>query len=281
MVEKGLLRYVTGATKKPNDDVDKSCKKNLASKQEMALGTLLKNISDPVKYHIRNITNPIEIWTKLEALYGIIDEDMAYTIEDMYRAQLKDCGEPIKDGKLIKHVMTHLPPEYATFVSSYNTHKLTMGSAFTKPSFESFSRILVLEHEKLVSMGILQSSKTKALVANEGNSSGKKFNKKKKRWKVEPQDDTQKSSSTHQSNSLHQSFSTQKSSSQQGKSFSNNNKKGNNFNKREMKTCAYCKKNGHDEHECKDKKIDELLNIMRKHKIDVPNTYKDKASSTT
>ncbi len=142
----------------------------------MALGALIKNISDLVKYHIKNITNPIQVWNKLEALYGIVDEDMAYTIEDnllkldprnfdtikdyltevdMYKAQLKDCGEPIKDGKLIKHVMTHLPPKYVAFVSSYNTRKLTMGSAFTKPSFKSFLGMLVLEHEKLVSMGIL------------------------------------------------------------------------------------------------------------------------------
>ena len=90
-----------------------------------------------------------------------VDEDMAYTIEDkilrldprnfdtikdyltqvaIYRAQLKDCGEPIKDGKMIKYIMIHLPPEYAPFVSNFNTHKLTMGSAFTKPSFESFFR---------------------------------------------------------------------------------------------------------------------------------------------
>ena len=139
----------------------------------MALGTLLKNISDPIKYHIRNITNPIKVWNKIESLYGIVDEDMAYTIEDnllkldprnfdtikdyltqvdMYRAQLKDCSELIKDGKMIKHIMTHLLPEYASFVSSYNTHKLTMGSAYTKPSFKKFSEMLVLEHENLVSM---------------------------------------------------------------------------------------------------------------------------------
>ena len=48
----------------------------------MALGILLKNISNPIKYHIRNITNPIEVWGKLEALYGTVDEGMAYTIED-------------------------------------------------------------------------------------------------------------------------------------------------------------------------------------------------------
>ena len=99
---------------------------------------------------------------------------------DMYRAQLKDYGEPIKDGKMIKHIMTHLPPKYAPFVSSYNINKLTMSSAFTKPSFKRFPEMLVLEHDNLLSLGILQSSKTKALVANEGNSSGKNSNKKQK-----------------------------------------------------------------------------------------------------
>ena len=84
----------------------------------MTLGTLLKNISNPIKYHIRKLNNPIEVQAKLEALYEIVDEDMAYTIEhnllkldprnfdtikdyltqvDMYMAQLKDCGEHIKD----------------------------------------------------------------------------------------------------------------------------------------------------------------------------------------
>ena len=48
----------------------------------MVLGTLLKHISDAIKYHIRNLTTPIEVWAKLEALYGVVDEDMAYTIED-------------------------------------------------------------------------------------------------------------------------------------------------------------------------------------------------------
>ena len=94
--------------------------------------------------------------------------------------QLKDCGEPIKNAKLIKHFMTHLPPKYAPFVSSYNTHKLTMGSSFTKPSFNKFSEMLVLEHHNLVIMVILQSSKTKALVSNQENQGGKNLNKKKK-----------------------------------------------------------------------------------------------------
>ena len=110
---------------------------------------------------------------------------------NMYRAQLKDCGEPIKDGKLIKHIIPHLPPEYATFVSSYHTHKLTMGSNYIKPSFEKFAEMLVIKNNSLVGMGILKSSKSKALVANEGNSSGRNSNKKQKQWKEKPQEDTQ------------------------------------------------------------------------------------------
>ena len=76
--------------------------------------------------------------------------------------------------------MTHLPPEYATFVSSFNTHKLTMVSAYIKPSFKKFAKMLVSENDNLVGMGILKTSKSKALVANEGNSSGKNSNKKQK-----------------------------------------------------------------------------------------------------
>ena len=165
----------------------------------MALGTLFKHISNPVKYHVRKLTTPTEVWAKLKTLYGTVDEDMAYTIEanlfkldpksfdsikdyltqvDDYRAQLSDCGEPIKDGKLIKHIITHIPPEYVPFVSTYHTQELTTGSAYIKPTFEKFAETLMKEYDILVSMGILKSSKSKALVANEGNLSGKNSNNK-------------------------------------------------------------------------------------------------------
>ena len=67
-------------------------------------------------------------------------------------------------------------------------------------------------------------------------------------------------------------------SNQQGKSSSNSNKKGN--NNKEKKKCTYCKKLGHEEHECYHKKIDELTNIMKKHNIPLPNAYKEKGPSS-
>ena len=43
------------------------------------------------------------------------------------RALLKDCGNLLKDGRLIYHILKRLPLEYASFFLSYKTHRLTMG----------------------------------------------------------------------------------------------------------------------------------------------------------
>ena len=68
------------------------------------------------------------------------------------------------------------------------------------------------------------------------------------------------------------------SSSQQGSSSSN--KKGNN-EKKDKLICAYCKKQNHDEHHCKDKRIDELENLLKKNKIQVPGAFMDTTPSSS
>ena len=118
-------------------------------------------------------------------------------------------------------------------------------------------------------MGILTSSKSKALVAhNEGssNSTNQSSNKgkgKNQTWKKNTSVDAEKT--TPQSN-------------QQGKTFLNSNKKGD--NNKVKKKCAYCKKLGHEEHECYLKKIDELTHIMKKHNDPLPNAYKGSSSDS-
>ena len=90
----------------------------------------------------------------------------------------------MKDDRLIHHILKRLPSEYASFFLSYNTHRLTMGSAFTKPSFDTFAEMLMLEQSKLIDIGILKSSKTKTLVASSENQSNQGIkcstNRKKK-----------------------------------------------------------------------------------------------------
>ena len=115
-------------------------------------------------------------------------------------------------------------------------------------------------------MGILNLPKSKVLVANnEGsqNSVGQSSNKgkgKNKKLKNKSKDAEK----------------TTPSLNQQGKSSS---KKKGDTNK-ENKKCAYCKKLGHEEHECYHKKIDELTAIMKKRNVSLPNAYNEKGSSS-
>ena len=91
---------------------------------------------------------------------------------------------------------------------------------------------------------------------NQSNQQGKcSTNSKKKKWKQKSQFETQ-----------------QYSSSQQGNSSSNN--KGNN-NKKDKLFCAYSNKLNHEEHHCKTMRIEELEKLLRKNKINMPNTSKD------
>lgn len=157
------------------------------------------------------------------------------------RSMVKDCGITIEDEKLINNLMRKLPPEYASFVSSFNTYKLTLGSSYTMPSVDSFTEMLMVEQSNLMGMEILKSSKYKALVASKGK--GKGSNKKQKSWQQNSQE-TEHSTSSPQDNS-----------NNKGKS-----------PKMEMLTCAYCKKNGHEEHHCY-KEIDELKNLLKKNQM--------------
>ena len=45
--------------------------------------------------------------------------------------------------------------------------------------------------------------------------------------------------------------------------------------------CTYCKKPNHDEHHCKTKRIDDLENLLKKNKIQVPGTSKDSTPTSS
>ena len=60
-------------------------------------------------------------------------------------AQCKSCGIEKKDIQHVLTTLSKLGPKYVAFISSFHTHKLTMGSAYTMPSFASFSKNLMHE----------------------------------------------------------------------------------------------------------------------------------------
>lgn len=82
---------------------------------------------------------------------------------------LKDCDIEKKDAKLIFNLLVKLPFENSSFVSSFQTHRLTMGNFYAPPSFDAFAKMLMYEQAKLTSMGIIKTSKSTTLMVKQGN----------------------------------------------------------------------------------------------------------------
>ena len=80
--------------------------------------------------------------------------------------EITNYGNPIKDDRLIYFIHNNLPSKYSTFFSSYNTSKTALGSTYQKVSFDEYVDLLDREENKLISMRILNSPKSKALVTN-------------------------------------------------------------------------------------------------------------------
>lgn len=282
LMEKGLTHYIDGTIVAPADPkAGPVGHLDWLTKNIMAIGTLRKYVSKDLIFHIEKCTLIKDAWQKFQDLYGQVDEIRGYqidsdltmldpknfdTIQDYVtkanelRAQLKDCGIDKKDTQLIFNLIGKLPQEYVAFVSSFQTHRMTMGSSYKMPTFDAFNEMLMMEQTKLIRMGILKASKSQALVANQGNKGNQgKDNSNKKKWQSKPKEKAP-------------------SSPQQRDSFSS---KRENSQKRERPTCAYCKKIGHEEHHCHSKKIDELTHIIKKHNIDLPKVYKKDDSSTS
>ena len=77
----------------------------------------------------------------------------------------------MKEENLIHHILKRLPLEYASFVFSFNTHRLTMGSAYQKPTFDAIAEMLIGEQSHLRDLGLLTKSKTKSLVVSDEHKS--------------------------------------------------------------------------------------------------------------
>ena len=152
LIEKGLSLYVDGSSAKPVDAIALDDGK---IKDQQDLGIIKSCVHIDLFFHISSFKE-----AKLEALYGKVDEEKGFQIEDdilllipknfdtiqdyinksnEFRALLKDCGNTMKDDRLIHHIQERLSFEYASFVLSYNTHRLTMESFFQKPKFDGFA----------------------------------------------------------------------------------------------------------------------------------------------
>ena len=152
-----------------------------------ALGDICLGVDHTIMYQSRKSHRSKQAWDTLKNLYDKVFEEDVFKFEDELvsldpksfdsiqdfiikvnelRMKLTNCGNPIKDDKLIYLIHNKLPLEYSTFFYSHNTLKTTLGFAYQKISFDHYAILLDEEEKKLKSMGILNSPKSKELVAN-------------------------------------------------------------------------------------------------------------------
>ena len=78
-MEKGLNLYVDGTTVKPTNadaQVDWQVKDN------QALGIITSSVHRDLFFHISIFKNTKSAWEKIEGLYGKVDEEKGFQIED-------------------------------------------------------------------------------------------------------------------------------------------------------------------------------------------------------
>ena len=161
---------------------------------------------------------PKEIWDKLASLFDKQDDLRIYQLENEMNSlnpgkyktmndfftkfkhlvlHLKQCKVEKDDDQIILAILSKVGLDYSIFVSTFHTRNLTIPN-WKIPSLNAYIESLTNEHDKLVQMGIIKSSKDQALFAGGPkamNGKGKKknqntkFDSPKPKEKKQQQDD--------------------------------------------------------------------------------------------
>ena len=156
LMHNGVSQYVDGTLPKPvGDNVLASDISSWDTMDRKALGDICLGVDDKIMYEIQKSSTSKQAWDTLKNLYDKVSEEVVFKIEyelvsldpksfdsiqdfiikvNELRTNLTDCGNPIKDDRLIYLIHNKLSSEYSTFVSSYNTSKTTLGSTYKKKS---------------------------------------------------------------------------------------------------------------------------------------------------
>ena len=78
--------------------------------------------------------------------------------------QLKQCKVEKEDDQLILAILSKRNADYSYFVSTFQSVRITTPN-WNIPTLDAFIAYIIYEHDKLIQMGIIQSSIDQALVA--------------------------------------------------------------------------------------------------------------------
>ena len=134
-------------------------------------------------FHINVLNTPKEVWDKIASLFDKQDDLRIYqlenelislhpgnleTLNDCFTKfkqlvlQLKQCEVEKEDDQLILTILSKLGDDYSGFVSTFRAGNLKT-HGWKMPTLNAFIESLTSEHDKLVQMGIIRSSRDQAL----------------------------------------------------------------------------------------------------------------------
>ena len=141
------------------------------------------HISRYILFHLEGLRTLKEAWDKLEYLFSKQDELRRHILENelialqpnsfesiqqfftKYKSpvlQCKQCGLERKDEQLVLYVLRKLGSQYSIFVSTFHSGSASIPN-WKMPSLYDFDESLIQEQDKLVQMGVIQTSKNQAL----------------------------------------------------------------------------------------------------------------------
>jgi hypothetical protein len=155
---KRLISNNHGNKTEPTSAIEKSKYFNC---MDEAYSLICMSISPTLLFHIESSTTPNKVWTTLEGLFGKQDEMCGHMLEielnsldpsnfeniqDFFTKfkslllQLKGCriNKSKQEKQLILSILSKLGLEYAVFVSTFHTVRITSGAAWTMPTLDVF-----------------------------------------------------------------------------------------------------------------------------------------------
>ena len=146
------------------------------NKMNEAIGLISLQVSDSLQFHLDGCNTPLAMWTKLEGLFGIVNEFRVLQIEVELTSLILDYFPSIKDflikfnqlrsllqgyrktkinTECIYLILSKLRGNFQIFSSTLYSTKDALGNRFTMPSIEVFCDWLTQEKAKLFQSRIL------------------------------------------------------------------------------------------------------------------------------
>ena len=181
LCNKGYFRMILGREIEPHHPVEKN---KFMNHLDETFGYLCTHISRDLLFHLEGLRIFKESWENIEVLFGKQYEIWGYILENELIAlhpssfetiqqlftkfkflalQCRHCLIERKDEQHVLSILNKLHSEYFVFVSIFHSRRASI-SNWKMPSLDSFVDSLIHEQEKLVQMGVIQTSKDQDLL---------------------------------------------------------------------------------------------------------------------